>query len=183
MEEGLAHGVPTQTQGCQPLVINPNGNLTINYLDTGEAPLSPLHFAFSAGLCMHFCGNEELDGERKALRNALIVENLQQLYTDAFHDWIIANEQAAEELRWRACAVDRYLRTKLKSPHLNFVDAFAAFRDWEAQSPDDARSFIQELGEEAVAEFARNPATASLVRDLAFAYFRPEQFPTHCALV
>jgi type IV secretory pathway VirB4 component len=34
-----------------------------------------------------------------------------------------------------------------------------------------------------VAEFAKNPATANLVRDLAFAYFRPEQFPIHSALV
>ena len=34
-----------------------------------------------------------------------------------------------------------------------------------------------------MAEFAKNPATANLVRDLAFAYFRPEQSPTHSGLV
>jgi type IV secretory pathway VirB4 component len=34
-----------------------------------------------------------------------------------------------------------------------------------------------------VVEFAKNPATANLVRDLAFAYFRPEQFPPHSALI
>src|SRR5271166_4183826 len=55
-------------------VIRPNGNVTINYLDTGEAPLSPTHLAFSAGLCMLFCGNEGLDGERKAIRHAMIVD-------------------------------------------------------------------------------------------------------------
>jgi hypothetical protein len=85
-------------------VRNSNGNLTINYLDTCEAPLSPMHLAFSAGLCMLFCGNDGVDGERKAIRHAMIVENLQQLYTDIFSDWIVANEQAAEELRWRAAA-------------------------------------------------------------------------------
>ena len=95
VEEGLSHAVLTQTQGCEPVIINPNGNLTINYLDTCEAPLSPMHLAFSAGLCMLFCGNEGLDGERKAIRHALIVENLQQLYTDIFNDWIVANEEAA----------------------------------------------------------------------------------------
>jgi hypothetical protein len=41
---------------------------------------------------------------------------------------------------------------------LNFVDAFAAFRDWELQHPDEASNFRQELSEEAVAEFAKNPA-------------------------
>jgi hypothetical protein len=60
VEEGLSHAVLTQTQGCEPIIVNPNGNLTINYLDTCEAPLSPMHLAFSAGLCMLFCGNEGL---------------------------------------------------------------------------------------------------------------------------
>jgi hypothetical protein len=87
-------------------IINPKENMTIKYLDTSETPLSPMHLAFSAGLCMLFCGNEGLDGERKAIRHAMIVENLQQLYTDIFSDWTVANEQAAEELRWRAAAID-----------------------------------------------------------------------------
>jgi hypothetical protein len=183
VEEGLSHGVLTQTQGCEPIIVNPNGNLTINYLDTGGSPLSPLHLAFSAGLGMLFCGNEGIDGERNAVRHAMLVENLQQLYTDVFNDWIVANEPAAEELRWLACAIDRYLRTRMKSSQFNFVDAFTAFRDWESRSPDEAQSFIQGLEEQAVAEFAKNPATANLVRDLAFAYFRPDQFPTHSGLV
>ena len=44
----------------------------------------------------------------------MIVENLQQLYTDIFNDWIVANEQMAEELRWRAAAIDRYLKLRLR---------------------------------------------------------------------
>src|SRR5580693_10545185 len=101
-----------------------------------------MHLAFSAGLCMLFCGNEGLDGERKAIRHAMIVENLQQLYTDIFNDWIVANEQTAEELRWRAAAIDRYLKLRLRGSQLNFVDAFAAFRDWEIQNPDDSISAL-----------------------------------------
>jgi hypothetical protein len=65
VEEGLSHAVLTQTQGCEPVIVNPNGNLIINYLDTCEAPLSPMHLAFSAGLCMLLCGNEGLDGEKQ----------------------------------------------------------------------------------------------------------------------
>jgi hypothetical protein len=177
VEEGLSHAVVTQTQGCQPVVVNPDGHLTINYLDTCETPLSPTHLAFSAGLCMLFCGNEGLDGERKAMRHAMIVENLQQLYTDFYNDWILANEQAAEDLRWRAAAIDRYLKVRMRASHSNFVDAFAAFRDWEMQNPDEAANFVRELPENAVVEFAKSPGTANLVRDLAFAYFRPEHFP------
>src|SRR6516162_1371738 len=42
----------TETQGANRIVINPNCNLTINYLDTAGGRLSPLHLAFSAGLCL-----------------------------------------------------------------------------------------------------------------------------------
>jgi type IV secretion system protein TrbE len=132
---------------------------------------------------MLFCGNEGLDGERKAIRHAMIVENLQQLYTDIFNDWVVANAQAAEKLRWRATAIDRYLQLRLRGSQSNFTDAFAAFRDWELENPEEAAHFIEDSPEEAVAEFARNPGTANLVRDLAFAYFRPEQFPSHSALI
>ena len=183
VEEGLSHAVLTQTQGCEPIIVNPNGDLTINYLDTCGAPLSAMHLAFSAGLCMLLCGTDGLDGERKAIRHAMIVENLQQLYTDVFNDWMIANEQAAEELRWRAAAIDRYLKRQLRGSQFNFVDAFAAFRDWEAENPDEASEFTQSLEEEEVTEFAKNPATGNIVRDLAFAYFHPAQFPSHSALV
>ena len=156
VEEGLSHAVLTQTQGCEPVIINPNGNLTINYLDTHEAPLSPMHLAFSAGLCMLFCGNEGLDGERKVIRRALIVENLQQLYTDIFNDWVVANEEAAEELRWRAAAIDRYLKLRLRASQMNFIDAFAAFRDWERENwcaigflkirpSEEAANFLEEI--------------------------------------
>jgi type IV secretion system protein TrbE len=100
-----------------------------------------------------------------------------------FNDWVVVHEQAAEELRWRAAAIDRYLKLKPGGSQASFLDAFAAFRDWERQNPDEAANFIQESPEEAVAAFARNPGTANLVRDLAFAYVRPEQFPAHSALI
>jgi hypothetical protein len=82
----------------------------------------------------------------------------------------------AEEMRWGAAAIDRYLHSGVRGSSANFVEAFAAFRDWELQNPDEAAKFIRESPEEAVAEFAKNPATANLVRDLAFAYFRPEHY-------
>ena len=48
------------------------------------------------------------------------------------------------------------------------MDAFAAFRDWEIRNSDKACEFTQCLEEEAVIEFAKNPITANLVRDLSF---------------
>jgi hypothetical protein len=106
---------------------------------------------------MLFCGNEGLDGERKAMRHASRTCNN---FTPIFsNDWIVANEQAAEDLRWRAAAIDRYLKVRMRASHSNFVDAFAAFRDWEMQNPDEAANFAHELPENAVVEFAKSPGT------------------------
>jgi hypothetical protein len=57
----------------------------------------------------------------------MIVENLQQLYTEVFKDWILANEEAAEELRWRAFAIEQFRSVQMRGSQLNFVDAFVHF--------------------------------------------------------
>ena len=113
----------------------------------------------------------------------MLFRSLQQLYTDVFNDWILANEEAAEELQWRAFAIEKFRSVQMRGSQLNFVDAFVAFRDWEKSKPEEVAQFIDSLDEEDVAEFTKSPTTANLVRDLAFAYFRREQFPTHSALV
>jgi hypothetical protein len=96
-------GVAWKAAFCTGSVeINPNGNLTINYLDTCEAPLSPCTWHSALGFACFFVGTKGSDGERKTIRHALIVENLQQLYPDIFNHWVVANEEAAEGLRWRA---------------------------------------------------------------------------------
>jgi hypothetical protein len=113
----------------------------------------------------------------------MIVENLQQLYTDIFNDWIVANEQIARRIAL-ACSCHRPLsQTEIKGIAIEFRRRLRCPCDWELQNPDEASNFRQELSEEAVAEFAKDPATANFERDLAFAYFRPEQFPSHSALI
>jgi CRISPR-associated protein Cas7 len=82
--------------------------------------LSPMHLAYSAGLCMLFCGNEGLDGERQAIRHAMIVENLQQLYTDVYNDWVLENEQAA-----RKTAVALYCMHGFVNPFLAAQTGFS----------------------------------------------------------
>ena len=180
VEEGLSHGVLTQVEGCEPLVIDLNGNLTFNYLDTGELPLSKEHLNMAAGLCMLFCGERDYDGEEKILRHSMIVEKLQELYSDIYQDWVSGHEELAQELRRRAYAIYRYVTQRMKNG--TFLDGFVALRDWEMQDPDEAQGFIREAREEEIARFTQALATRHLARDLAFAYFRPEEFPTHSAL-
>jgi type IV secretion system protein TrbE len=183
VEEGLSYGTLTQTLGCDPIIVSPDGGLTINYLDTNETPLSPTSLILAANFCMLMCGDKEISGERAKERQALLVESLQQMYWDFFRDWQVEHEEAAEELRWRAYAVHRYRLTRMRSKDSSFTEAFVEMRDWELREPGAAEAFIRERGAQEVAEFSQNHLTSHYVRDLAFAYFRPEQCPVHSSLV
>jgi hypothetical protein len=68
LEEGLSPGVLTRTQGCDPVIINPNGDLTIIYLDTSGGPYRHCILRLAPGCACCFAGatpammSEELFG-------------------------------------------------------------------------------------------------------------------------
>jgi hypothetical protein len=47
IEEGLSYGIYTQTvePDAKPIIIQPDGDITINYLDTKGLPLTPDHLS------------------------------------------------------------------------------------------------------------------------------------------
>jgi type IV secretory pathway VirB4 component len=67
-----------------------------------------------------------------------------------------------------ACALSHYRHEKLL-PGATALEAFADFRDWHAGHEDEAE----------VLKFSKAPNTARDVRNLAFAYFQPAEYPTH----
>lgn len=81
IEEGLSYGIYTQTvePGAQPIILQPDGTLTLNYLDTQGLPLSSLHLATCTALVCRMIG-EAADPERQALRQAQVSRYLLQLY-------------------------------------------------------------------------------------------------------
>jgi hypothetical protein len=52
IEEGLSYGIYTATveEGARPIIIHPDGDLTINYLDTKGLPLTPDHLSAATAL-------------------------------------------------------------------------------------------------------------------------------------
>ena len=65
------------------------------------------------------------------------------------------------------------------------LEAFASFRDQAGQSGNPGsfnawgQEYLAQFGEGEVLQFSKDPATAREVQNLAFAYFSPEEFPTH----
>jgi hypothetical protein len=87
IEEGLSYGIYTATveEGARPIIIHPDGDLTINYLDTKGLPLTPDHLSAATALVARMIGTSAQEG-KQMLRQAQIAKYLNLLYEDAFQD-------------------------------------------------------------------------------------------------
>ncbi len=59
------------------------------------------------------------------------------------------------------------------------LEAFADFRDWLKSNEDEALAFERQLAEAEVLKFFKDPNTVKDVRNLAFVYFKTDEYPTH----
>ena len=180
VEEGLSYKRFTERMGESPIVVHPDAPLTFNYLDTRGLPLTQLHLATAVALLARMIGEPE-SGERLALRQAQLAQYLHQLYRDAHLDWSRRNAGRSEEVRRLAVAVHRW-REGMPTGTTP-LEAFVEFRDRRASNDDEAQALLSEITDEEVTQFAQESATERLVAQTACAFFAPEDFPTHGALV
>ena len=179
IEEGLSYGIYTKTvePGAEPIVLQPDGTLTLNYLDTSCLPLTSLHLSTATALVSRMAGISA-DEEKQLLQQARITRALNQLYDDAFQDWARSHPEQAEEAARLACTLSRYRRERL-SPGATALETFVEFRDLRQTNPDAAKTFLRSVPEDDVLRFAKSAETARDVRNVAFSMFRKNEFPTH----
>ncbi len=180
IEEGQSYRRFAEAMGETAVVIHPDAAQTLNYFDTQGLPLSQLHLATAVALLARMAGQPE-SPEGLALRQAQLTQYLHQLYRDTFTDWARRNPDEAEEVRRFACAVQGW-RSRLPQGATP-LEAFVDLRDRNAANEDEARSFLAGLPEAEITHFAQEPASERLVPQMACAFYRPEEFPTHSALV
>jgi hypothetical protein len=199
IEEGLSYGIYTQTvePGARPIIIHPDGDLTINYLDTKGLPLTPDHLSAATALVARMIGTSSQE-DKQMLRQAQIAKYLNLLYEDSFQDWQKKRHDQLLAIARHAMALQKFRAEKMP-PGATTLETFADFRDqaelgsYYGQTPEAAghgasrRSLVNEWGqnylaqfdEATVLKFLKDPKTSKEVRNLAFAYFTPEEFPTH----
>jgi len=179
IEEGLSYGIYTQTvePGAKPIIVQPDGDITINYLDTKGLPLTPDHLASATALVARMVGLSQSE-DKQMLRQAQIAKFINQLYEDVFQDWSRKNENQMLQVARRACALAHYRREKMP-PGATMLEAFADFRDWLMAKADEAHTFEQQFAEGEVLKFLKDPNTVKDVRNIAFAYFKTSEYPTH----
>jgi hypothetical protein len=177
---GFSHRRFTEALGETPIVVHPDADLTLNYLDTQGAPLTQLHLATSTTLLARMVGVPD-NAEELALRQAQLSQYLHQLYRDTFLDWSRSRPQEADRVRRFACAVQRW-RSRMpagSSP----LEAFVDLRDRQAIGEGEALELIVGIPEAEVTSFAQSAETERMVWQTACAFYRPEDYPTHSALV
>lgn len=175
VEEGLSYGIWTQTQGCKPIIIQADGDLTINYFDTGGTPLTNLQVSTAAALVAKMAGHPA-DEDKRNLRTAQITQYIDQLYTDSWTEWLSAHPERQEEIARLALALDIFQQRHLP-PGSTILDAWS---EYHTPAQEAHRTKIQSrITPAELSQFLKNPATEQLVRNIGIAFFRPEDFPTH----
>ncbi|MCB1096659.1 MAG: hypothetical protein KDN22_13865, partial [Verrucomicrobiae bacterium] len=178
VEEGLSYGIYTQTveDNAKPIIIQPNGTLTFNYLDTGGLPLTSLQIANATALCQLMAGVCQ-DEDKNRLRAAQLSGAIRQLYRDYYDDWKRRNSGAHRELMRMTAALGTWLVVKLP-PGATMLDAFIDYRD----STEGNEEWLAAVTDEDIDATSRDPVAVEETFRLAFASMRPEQMPMHSQL-
>jgi len=179
IEEGLSYGIYTATveEGARPIIIHPDGDLTINYLDTKGLPLTPDHLSAATALVARMIGTSAQE-DKQMLRQAQIAKYLNLLYEDAFQDWQKKRHDQLLDIARHALALQQF-RAERMPPGATSLETFADFRDWKASHADEAGDYLARFNEAEALKFLKDPKTSKEVRNLAFAYFTSDEFPTH----
>jgi hypothetical protein len=177
IEEGLSYEIYTRTvePTARPIIIQPDGDLTINYLDTHGLPLTAEHLASAMALVAKIAG-VSIDEDKQLAREAQIAKYLMLLYGDIFEEWSRRNAARLLDVARHACLLAKLKRAR---PGSTMIDTFVDFRDRQRSHPDQATAQLSEISEEEALRFLKEPDTRREVRNLAFAYFTPKEYPTH----
>ncbi|HTR40297.1 MAG TPA: TraC family protein [Pseudomonadales bacterium] len=179
IEEGLSYGIYTQTvePEAKPIIVQPDGDITINYLDTKGLPLTPDHLASATALVARMVGFSQSE-DKQMLRQAQIAKYVNLLYEDVFQDWSRKNESLLMQVAHHACALAHYRKEKMP-PGATMLEAFADFRDHYGVHEPKGQEYLSQFSEGEILKFLKDPGTTKEVRNVAFAYFKTAEYPTH----
>jgi hypothetical protein len=181
IEEGLSYGKLTQARGAQPIIVHPDSELTLNYLDTQGMPLTSLQLTMAVSLLTKMVG-EGNDRRENSLRQAQLAQYINRLYEDTFQDWALRNSSKLRDIKRLACASEKWRQEKLPLGG-TFIEAWTDLRDRLNNKEDEAEAFCAGISEQAITKFEKEPETEKKVIGAAFAYFKKEECPTHRMLV
>ena len=180
IEEGLSYGTYTKIMGSTPIIIHPDSKLTINYLDTNRLPLTVEHVAMAASMCLKMVGASQ-DEDINNKRIAIFTEYISHHYWGIFEQWASYHRSQYEEVKRLAFAV--YEAVEKPGSKLNLTDAYFHFKDMGETAPAELQAILRAPDQDALLAFENNHSTRTVMRNIAYAYFGPNDCPTHSSLV
>jgi type IV secretion system protein TrbE len=181
VEEGLNYGTFTRAMGCKPIIVRPDGSITINPFDTLGMPRTSTHFSGVTALTLSMVGTSgdmQLDNYRKSL----LSDYINQLYNDFYDSWKQANEERFVDLAREAVALKK-LEARLPHGKNTPLEAFANWQEMIDKGNPLVDELFSSVTEEQAIAFANEAATETSVRNLVFAKFQNTDFPILSSLV
>lgn len=174
VEEGFGYATYTQTLGARPIVLQLDGELTLNYLDTNGLPLTHHHIGTAAALCLQMVGISDSEDTNK-LRLGQLGEYINRVYEDAASDWLMANEHRVEELQRLAFAIEQWRILQLPSGS-TFLDAFLDFRHTQREDPAKTAEFLSRGEVDEVLKWAKTREGETVFLHLIFSEWKHEDY-------
>ncbi len=180
IEEGLSYLPWLKNMGVQPIIIHPDLDITFNYFDTNGSALTGMHTSIAASLVAVMAGASK-DEEKQALRQAMFAEYIDQLLEDRFDEWLhdSVNYERLPHIARCAILADQY-KSDLDA-NTTTAEALLAIKELIAKNDDTILTRLAAISEEKVSTALHTGSR--IVRNAAYSWFEPSDFPTHSQLV
>jgi type IV secretory pathway VirB4 component len=163
IDYGLSYQDLANSLGYKPVRLGPGCSITINYFDTNHLPLTGEHLSMIATILRVM--------SREKLSEGMIMRYLKPFYFDYADDWLKTHPESLHKLTTIAILQEKYLK--------------------ERQVDDETEAYLKALNEwenagydaETISEYIYKAAGLERVYMQCFAFFSPEDFPTHTEFV
>lgn len=178
VEEGLSYNLFTRLYGCEPIIVQPNGNLTFNYLDTRGLPLSPDQLGGATAVA-HLMAGPPKDLDKDRVRQALLSKQVERLYQDQFESWAMRHPNERYEAA-RRCMVAREWGTKHLPRGTTLADCWLDYTNACIEGDSEAAGLKEQNFDPAIVEDLMNdPGQRTDLMSLAYTMMSAEDMPTH----
>lgn len=182
VEEGLSYNLFTRLYGCEPIIVQPNGNLTFNYFDTRGLPLSSDQLGGATAVA-HLMAGPPPDIDKDRIRQALLAKQIERLYIDQFETWASRNAEGRAEAARRVAIADEWRKKRMPGGTV-LADAWMDFRASLMEGDVMAGEFDRMAVDPGMLEdFLNNPGNQWDLMSMAYTLMKAEDMPTHSQFV
>lgn len=186
IEEGASYLMITRIVGGEFIEIDLNNDLTLNYFDTCGAPLTANQTDFATNFLTVMCGQSQ-DDEIVQDRAAILSHYVIQLYDTAWQEWWNHHPELRSEIASKAMTIE-WMQSQQPAGHGTLFDCYVNLKAALTKNPEKCSVIeyrIQEhyrgLSNEKITEYIIG--NDSLLRNLSYAYMKPEDMPYHSQIV